>query len=310
MNNANNLNFKAEDQEDFAHEAMHVSFVSIVINIALSVGKLLAGIFGHSAAMVSDAVHSASDVFATFIVMAGIKLSDRSADLDHPYGHDKIEYIASLLLGVILAAIGFGIGYEGIKNIVTGEYLRVQLPTLMPLIAAVISIVSKEIMYRWTMVTAKKINSGALVADAWHHRSDALSSIGSFVGIAGARIGFPIMDSLASIIIAIMILVVAKSIFMDATNKLVDHSGNQEMIAAMCKHVSQQEGVLGIDDIRSRMFGSKFYVDVDIAANGALSLYEAHRIAQHVHDTVEANFPDVKHCMVHVSPYEEHEKDL
>src|SRR5574344_1381638 len=114
MNNANNLNFKAEDQEDFAHEAMHVSFVSIVINIALSVGKLLAGIFGHSAAMVSDAVHSASDVFATFIVMAGIKLSDRSADLDHPYGHDKIEYIASLLLGVSLAAIGFGIGYEGI----------------------------------------------------------------------------------------------------------------------------------------------------------------------------------------------------
>ena len=310
MNNANNVNFKGTDQEDFTREAMHVSFLSIVVNVILSVGKLLAGIFGHSAAMISDAVHSASDVLATFIVMAGIKLSDRSADLDHPYGHDKIEYIASLLLGVILAMIGLGIGYEGVKNIVTGDYLRVQLPSLMPLIAAVISIVVKEAMYRYTMVIANRINSGALVADAWHHRSDALSSIGSFVGIAGARIGFPIMDSLASIVIAVMILAVAKSIFMDATNKLVDHSCNQEMIEAMCKHVSQQEGVLGIDDIRARMFGSKYYVDIDIAANGALSLYEAHHIAEHVHDTVEANFPDVKHCMVHVSPYEEQQKNL
>ena len=287
---------------DFAREAMHVSFMSIAVNIVLSVGKLLAGIFGHSVAMISDAIHSASDVFSTIIVMAGIKLSDRSADSDHPYGHEKLEYIASLLLAILLGMTGLAIGYEGCKNIFTGEYKHVALPTMMPLIAAVVSIVVKELMYRYTKIIADKINSGSLLADAWHHRSDALSSIGSFVGIGGAIMGYPIMDSLASLIICLMIIAAAKNIFSDATNKLVDHSCNNEMTEAMKKHVLNQPGVAGIDNIRCRMFGAKYYVDIDISADGDLTLYQAHDIAEHVHHSLEKSFPEVKHCMVHVSP--------
>lgn len=287
---------------DFAREAMHVSFMSIAVNIFLSVGKLAAGILGHSVAMVSDAIHSASDVFSTLIVMAGIKLSDRRADDDHPYGHEKLEYIASLLLAILLGLTGLGIGYEGCKSIYTGEYLHVEIPTLMPLIAAVVSIVVKELMFHYTKDIANRINSGSLLADAWHHRSDALSSIGSFVGIAAARLGYPIMDSIASIIICLMILAAAKEIFIDATDKLVDHSCNDEMTASMRKHVLDQPGVIGIDIIRCRMFGAKYYVDIDIAADGDLTLYQAHDIAEHVHHSIEYNFPAVKHCMVHVSP--------
>lgn len=303
MKSSNELKTKkSRAVPDFAREAMHVSFMSIAVNIVLSVGKLAAGIMGHSVAMVSDAIHSASDVFSTLIVMAGIKLSDRSADEDHPYGHEKLEYIASLLLGILLAATGLGIGYEGVKNIISGEYAHLQVPSLMPLIAAVVSIVVKEAMYRYTKIIADKINSGSLLADAWHHRSDALSSIGSFVGIGAAIYGYPIMDSVASIVICLMILAAAKEIFMDATNKLVDHSCNEEMTNYMRKHVLQQPGVDGIDNIRCRMFGAKYYVDIDISADGDLTLYQAHDIAEHVHHSIEKSFPDVKHCMVHVSP--------
>lgn len=303
MKNSNVLKpKKSRAVPNLAREAMHVSFLSIAVNIVLSVGKLAAGILGHSVAMISDAIHSASDVFSTLIVMAGIKLSDRSADEDHPYGHEKLEYIASLLLAILLGITGMSIGYEGVKNIISGEYAHLQLPTMLPLIAAVVSIVVKEAMYRYTKVIADKINSGSLLADAWHHRSDALSSIGSFIGIAAAMYGYPIMDSIASIVICLMILAAAKSIFVDATNKLVDHSCNDEMTDAMRKHVLQQPGVDGIDNIRCRMFGAKYYVDIDIAADGNLTLYQAHDIAEHVHHSIEGNFPTVKHCMVHVSP--------
>ena len=290
------------DKQSYKKIAMHVSYVSIVINVMLSIGKFIAGIVGNSAAMVSDAVHSASDVFSTFIVMIGVKLSSKAPDATHQYGHDKLEYIAAIFLAFILALTGIGIGYEGLKIIISRNPAQLVTPSFLPLIAAVVSIVVKEWMFIYTRGAARQINSGALMADAWHHRSDALSSIGSFVGIGGALLGFPIMDSIASVIIAIMIIHASWKIFQDATNKLVDHACDSETIEAMKAHVLKQKGVLGIDDIRTRMFGSKYYVDIDITADGSLPLYQAHKIADEAHDTIERNFPDVKHCMVHVSP--------
>lgn len=284
------------------HLAMHVSYVSIVINVLLSAGKFAAGIIGHSAAMISDAIHSASDVFSTFIVMAGIKLAGKASDNSHQYGHDKLEYIASILLAFLLCLTGLWIGYEGVKNIFAEDYSHLVIPTKIALVAAIVSIVVKEAMFWYTKGAADKIKSGALLADAWHHRSDAFSSIGSFIGIGGAMLGYPIMDSLASVVICLMIIYASWSIFIDATDKLVDHSCDEATLEAMRATVFKQKGVEGIDEIRTRMFGSKYYVDIDICADGSQTLCQAHHIAEEVHDAIENDFPDVKHCMVHVSP--------
>ncbi len=282
--------------------AMRISKLSIIINVLLSLFKLFAGIFAHSGAMISDAIHSASDVFSTFIVMIGVTLSNKQSDNEHPYGHERFECIASIILAALLLVTGIGIGKTGLKTILSGNYETLKAPGLLALIAAVVSIIVKEWMYQITRSTAKKINSGALMADAWHHRSDALSSIGAFIGILGARMGIMVLDSVASVVICIFIAKAAYDVFMDATNKMVDKSCDTEIINQMKEVISAESGVLKIDDIRTRLFGSKIYVDIEISADGKLSLNEAHTIAERVHDSIEANFPDVKHCMVHVNP--------
>ena len=154
------------------HEAVKVSFYSIIINIVLSAIKFAAGIIGNSQAMISDAIHSASDVFATFIVIAGIKVSSRASDDDHPYGHERLECVASIVLAVILGLTGLGIGYEGVVKVLHADTMEIEVPTLFPLLAAVLSIVVKEAMFWYTRAIALKINSDAVMADAWHHRSD------------------------------------------------------------------------------------------------------------------------------------------
>lgn len=280
--------------------AMRVSFVSIAGNIVLSTGKLIAGIFGNSSAMISDAVHSASDVLSTVVVMVGINISSKKEDNSHQYGHERMECIAAFILAGLLFATGLGIGFSGIEKIMHGSDL--QAPGLLPLIAAVVSIVVKEAMYWYTVLAAKKINSASLKADAWHHRSDALSSVGSFIGILGARLGFPILDPIASVLICLMIIKVSYDIVRDAIDKLVDKSCDDETIRRMQTVIMEQEGVMGIDLLKTRLFGSKIYVDVEICADGNLTLIKAHQIAESVHEALERDFPEVKHCMVHVNP--------
>ena len=282
--------------------AMKVSWVSIISNIVLSAFKLFAGIFAHSAAMVSDAVHSISDVFSTFIVMIGVKLSGKEADKKHPYGHERFECVAAVILAVILCLTGLVIGYSGIQKVILGDYGDMTMPGTLALIAAIVSIAVKETMYWYTRITAKRINSGALMADAWHHRSDALSSVGSFAGIIGARLGLLFMDPIASVIICVFIVKAAVSIFMDAIGKMTDKSCDEATIEEMKRIVLAQEGVIGVDQIKTRLFGDRIYVDVEIRANGEDSLSITHEVAHRVHDTIESHFVRVKHCMVHVSP--------
>lgn len=284
--------------------AMRVSTVSVAVNLLLSLFKLLAGIIGHSGAMISDAVHSASDVFSTFIVMIGVTVSGKKSDKEHPYGHERMECVASIILAVILAATGIGIGVNGIEKIAGGGGEAVAIPGVLALAAAVVSIVVKEWMYWYTRAAAKKVNSGALMADAWHHRSDALSSIGAFVGIFGARLGFPVLDPAASVVICVFIEKAAIDVFRDAMDKMVDKSCDEQLMENMRHLVYQERGVQAIDEIRTRMFGSKIYVDIEIAADETMPLKDAHQIAQNVHDVIERDFPQVKHCMVHVNPYQ------
>lgn len=285
--------------------AMRVSRNSIYGNLLISIAKFLAGVIGHSSAMISDAIHSASDVFSTIVVMIGVKIGGKESDKNHQYGHERLESVASLILALTLAVTGCGIGYGGLKTIIAGsEGASIQVPTALPLAAAILSIVAKEGMYWYTMRAAVQINSSALKADAWHHRSDALSSVGSLVGIGGAMLGYPILDPIASVIICVFILKAAFDIFRDAIGKMTDEACDDRMVEAVKALVVRQQGVLALDDIKTRMFGNKAYVDIEIAVDGNLLLKEAHNIAEKVHDEVEHNFPEVKHCMVHVNPYE------
>lgn len=292
----------SSDKNGFLKTAMRVSAVSVGVNIFLSLLKLLAGLIAGSGAMVSDAVHSASDVFSTFIVMIGVSLSEKKPDKEHPYGHERLECVASVLLAVVLAATGIGIGYSGVMKIVRSGEQELAVPGLLALIAAVVSVIVKEAMFRYTARAAKRINSGALMADAWHHRSDALSSVGSFAGILGARLGAPVLDPVASVIICLFIEKAAVEIFRDAVDKMIDRSCSEEYNEKMKRVILDTEGVIGIDEFRTRLFGSKVYVEVEIVMDSDKSLVEAHNTAETVHDTIEEQFPEVKHCMVHVNP--------
>ena len=284
--------------------AMRVSATGLAVNVLLTVFKAAAGILANSGAMLSDAVHSASDVFSTFVVMAGVKISARSSDSEHQYGHERIECIAAILLAGVLFLTGLGIGVSGIKEIFAGGTSELEAPGALALIAAVASIVIKEWMYHYTKSAAVKVNSTALMASAWHHRSDAFSSIGSFAGILGARIGFPVLDPIASVVICFFIGKAAFDIFKDAVDKLVDRSCDEETAARMREVVLSQPGVVRVDELRTRLFGAKIYVDIEIAADGSKRLSETHAMAQNVHDEIERSFKNVKHCMVHVNPCE------
>ena len=290
---------------DFEKTAVRISTLSILGNAILTVFKLIAGIVAHSSAMISDAVHSASDVLSSFIVIIGVKLSAREADADHPYGHERQECVAAIVLAVILAATGAGIGMGAIESIFAPAGEGAVIPGVLALIAACVSIVTKEAMYRFTVHYARKLDSASLMASAWDHRSDALSSIGALVGIAGARMGYPILEHIASIIICLFILKAALDIFREAIDKMVDHAADSDLETQIKACAAAQEQVLGVDLIRTREFGSRVYVDIEIRADGDLTLTESHEIAQRVHDAIEHNFDKVKHIMVHVNPVDE-----
>lgn len=281
-----------------------MSVVGIFGNILLAAFKLLAGIFGRSGAMVSDAVHSLSDVFATLIAVIGVRLSRRQEDAEHPYGHERFECVASLLLGLILAGTGISIGYASFRKLFF-DRAAAEVPTLLPLLAAVVSIVVKEGMFRYTMYYAKKLDSAAFQADAWHHRSDALSSVGAFVGIALARMGYPMMDPLASLLICILILKVAIDITRDALNQMLDTSCGRDFENDLRTFIENQPGVKHVDLLHTRQFGNKIYVDLEIAVDRNISLVDAHKIAESTHSSVEQRFPKVKHIMIHVNPEDE-----
>lgn len=288
-------------QTDFEKTATRVSLVSVAGNTALALFKLLAGLLAHSGAMISDAVHSFSDVLSSFIVIIGVRLSAREADREHPYGHERFECVAAIVLAVVLAMTGLLIGARAVESI-GAEAAAPTVPGLLALIAAAVSIVCKEAMYWYTRHYAKRLNSSALMANAWHHRSDALSSVGALVGIAGARLGYPIMEPIASLVICLFILKAAYDIFKDATGKMVDRACDAETERRLAECVRQQPEVLGIDRLQTREFGSRVYVDLEIRVDGTLPLVEAHAIAEQVHDRIEADFPSVKHIMVHVNP--------
>ncbi|MEA4891170.1 MAG: cation diffusion facilitator family transporter [Peptococcaceae bacterium] len=289
--------------DEFSRVAYRVSLVSIIWNVLLSGFKFFAGIFAHSGAMISDAIHSASDIVSTVVVIIGVKLSSAGPDAEHPYGHERMECIAALILSGLLFITGFGIGLDSLRKIIgalNGEMLVI--PGRLALAAAITSIAVKEAMYWYTAAAAKRINSSALWADAWHHRSDALSSVGTLAGIGGARLGLPVLDPLAAGVVCLLILKVAYDIAADAVSKLVDRSCTPETLEEIRRLAAAQPQVYGIKKIYTRLFGSRFYVEIEVLAHSTMDLTEAHQLSHAIHDAVEAAFPNIKCCRVYVLP--------
>lgn len=280
-------------------EGIVLSIWTLVLNLVLGSIKLAAGILGRSNAMIADSIHSFSDCATTVAVIAGLKMASKSADADHPYGHEKYELIFANILSIILGVTAVKIGYDAFQVILTGSY---GVPGWAPLAAAVFSILVKEGMYRVTLRKAKKIGSVAMEADAWHHRSDALSSVGAFAGILGARLGAPILDPLTGLVVSLLVLKVGIDLYRKSVFGLVDSSTDEETVAEIKSLLEDVDGILAVSGLKTRVFGASAYADVTIKVDGQKSVEEGHDIATIAHNCIEANLPQIKHIMVHVEP--------
>ncbi|MFA6846470.1 MAG: cation diffusion facilitator family transporter [Sphaerochaetaceae bacterium] len=287
--------------------AERISLINIACNGLLAISKITIGITASSSALVSDGVNNATDVISNVIVIIGVSMSQKASDNEHQYGHEKLECLASIILGLLFIVVGVSLGFEGIKAIVTGSYKNFPRPEMMAVVMAVISIIVKLLMYIYNHAGAVKLNSSALRASASDCLSDVLATSGGIIGILGARLGFLPADSLASVVISVFVIRLGIKVFQDGTDKMVDHALPTQTIQKIGETIEHINGVRALDDIKTREFGARAYVDVEIACDGNLRLYQAHAVAQKVHDVIEKEFPEVKHCMVHVNPYKHEE---
>lgn len=275
------------------------SLITILVNIVLCIFKMLAAFVGKSSAMLADAVHSLADILTTVMVIIGLKVSSKAADTTHPYGHEKFEPIFAKIMSFILIFTGVSIGYKALMDLISGN---LNYPGKIALIAAAVSIFVKELMYWYTIKIAKKIKSVAMETDAWHHRSDALSSIGTFLGILGARMGLKILDPIAGLLVSFLIIKIGIEYYLKSINELVDHSAEDNIVRQIEYIASNVPGVINIVNLKTRSFGNKVYADIEISVDGDLTINEGDKIAENVHGLIEDNISDIKHCLVKLKP--------
>lgn len=283
---------------------MHVSRVVIVCNVLLSLLKTLTGLFAHSAALVSDGINSVFDVISGVIVIIGAKASSKEADEEHPYGHERIESVASVILAVVLFVTAVFIGHTVIEEVVSGAYKTRAIPGVLTIVAAVLSIAAKEGMYWYTNLHAERLHSLSMKAEALDCRADVISTLGTLAGIIAARCGIMVGDQIASLFVCFFILRTAYLVFKEAVEQMVDKSCDDKTAESIRQTILSVHGVLGIDLLMVRVFGNRLYIDVEIVENGDITLHAAHKVAEEVHNRVESSFPNVKHIMVHVNPAE------
>lgn len=281
-------------------EANKVTIQSILWNIVLTFIKIISGIIGKSNAMIADGLHSASDIISSIGILIGNKIAKTPNDENHNYGHEKAETLVSFLLSILLIFVSLKIGFDALKALFNLE--SVKIPTILPLVISIISIGIKEYQYRITIKIAKKINSPSLKADAWHHRSDALSSVAAFVGIGGAMIGFKALDPIASIIVAVFVAKVGFDILKNSANELMDYSIDTEQEKQIIDIVKQTKGVMNLGELRTRKHGATAYVDLVICVNKDLTVYEGHEIATNLEKRIINEMKFVKGITVHVEP--------
>ena len=285
------------------HLALRTSQFNIALNSLLALSKIATEWERVPMAIFNDGINNAGDVISSVIATVGIAAGSKASDNEHQYGHERLECVAAILLSGIIMVVGITLFADGLISIIKGSYQNRQSPGLLALVMAIASIIIKQVMVFHSRWAGKKSESVALLASAWDSQSDVFATTGGLVGIIFARLGYPIADSIAAMIIALFIFRVGLDVFRDGTDKMVDRACDEAMVEKMRTTIEAVEGVQRLDLLRSRTFAARCYVDVEIAADGKLSLTEAHTIAERVHDTIEHTFPSVKHCMVHVNPY-------
>lgn len=287
-------------------EIYKVTLVGGAVNVVLLLFKFVAGIVGHSAAMMADAIHSLSDFVTDIIVLLFVHISVKPQDKSHDYGHGKYETLAMTLIGIALLAVAIGILYSGVMKITAwmhGEPL--EAPGLLALWAALASIILKEAVYQYSMVKARQLQSQAVEANAWHHRSDALSSIGTAVGISGAIFlgqRWTVLDPLASVVVGAFILKMSVSLLRDGIGDLMEQSLPDAIEAEMLQLVASVPGVAEPHELRTRRIGNHYAVELHILMDGDISLREAHDKASEVEDLLKAHYGEETHVAVHVEP--------
>lgn len=287
-------------------EIYKVTLVGGAVNVILLLFKFVAGIVGHSAAMVADAVHSLSDFVTDVIVLIFVRISGKPEDKDHEYGHAKYETLAMTIIGVALLLVAVGIVYSGLTKIIAwaqGEVLKA--PGLMALWAALLSVVLKEAVYHYSMVEARKLNSQAVEANAWHHRSDALSSVGTAIGIGGAIFlgqRWAVLDPVASTVVGVLIIKVSVELLRNGIGDLMEHSLPEEVEDEILRLAASVPGVVEPHELRTRRLGNHYAIELHILMDGNITLCEAHEKASEVEDLLRAHYGPETHIAVHVEP--------
>lgn len=292
-----------------AQEIRKITVIGAIVNIILTLLKIIAGVFGRSAAMVADGIHSLSDLLSDIVVLAFTHISSKGKDKDHSFGHGKFETLATLIVSVILAAVGGGLMVNGVKSIIEAiNGNRIPVPGTIALWAAIISIVSKEILYQATIRTAKRANSPVAMANAWHHRSDALSSIGSLAGIAGAMVlgeNWTILDPIASCCISIAIIIVAVKMALPSLEELLETSLPDEIEKDIISVANSVQGVENIHELKTRRNGISYIIDAHIVVNPRISVTEAHNIATDVENAIREKYGNETQINTHIEPDKE-----
>lgn len=294
------------DEKQRLREVYKVTIAGSIINVLLLVLKFAAGILGHSAAMIADAIHSLTDFATDVVVLVFVKLGNKPMDKDHDYGHGKYETLATAIIGISLFAVGVMICWSGLVKTyqaLCGEQL--QQPGVVALVAAVLSIVMKEWAYQFTVRVGRKFHSEAVVANAWHHRSDALSSIGTMLGIGGAILlgdHWAVLDPLAAIVVSVFIIKAAWSLVMQSVKELTDASLSEKEEDEILKTASEEEGVGEIHNLRTRRIGNNIAIEMHVRMPGSLSLYAAHEHATAIENRLKRKYGAATHVGIHIEP--------
>ena len=297
---------KKESKSQREHAIYRVTLGGSIVNFLLLLFKFIAGILGGSAAMIADAVHSLSDFITDVVVILFVRISGKPCDDDHDFGHGKYETLASAIIGIMLACVGIGILWSGAAKIISvcrGESLA--QPGLIALIAALLSIVSKEVLYQWTARVGQRVDSSAVVANAWHHRSDALSSIGTAMGIGGAIILGPqwhVLDPIAAVVVSIFIIRVSFKLFIPSIQELLEKSLPAEDEQVILQIIHQEPGVSDPHNLRTRRIGSNRAIDVHLRMNGDTPLRIAHQATHNIEVRLRNHFGAQTFINIHVEP--------
>ena len=287
-------------------EIYRVTLAGSVVNLLLLAFKFVAGFVGHSSAMIADAVHSLSDFITDVIVIVFVRIAGKPVDEDHEYGHGKYETLASVIVGIMLAVVGVGLAVNGVEKTIAffkGEPL--ESPGMIALVAALLSIFAKEVLYQYTVIRGRKLNSPALVANAWHHRSDAMTSIATLVGTGGAMLlgqRWNVLDPLAAVVVSVFILKAAFSLMKPGVDELLEKSlpdKDKNEIAAI---MTATPGVVAFHRLRTRRIGSKVAIDAHVKMDGSLSLRQAHDIASEIERSLKQRFGPDTYIGIHMEP--------